>query len=78
MITTNPTNKDLEIGYLQHGTGTNGPFRTESVHIKHEYADNYKAWFEGRWRVIHHTPKTANGYHIIFHGERIPLTGWSM
>ena len=37
-----------DIGYLQHGSGTAGPFRTESVRIKNEYADKWLAFFEGK------------------------------
>ena len=39
-------------GYLQHGTAP-GPFRTEEVTIRHLYADNYEAWYEGKWRMVH-------------------------
>lgn len=34
-------------GYLQHGAGTAGPFHTEVVSIRNEYADKWLAFFEG-------------------------------
>ena len=40
------------IGYLQHGRGTAGPFRTESVRIKNEYGDRWLAYYEGKWRRV--------------------------
>lgn len=59
-----------EIGYLHHGDSTNGPFRTESVKVKHECADNYKAFFEGRWRKVHIQVKRC---YIVFQGEKITI-----
>ena len=59
---------NLSNGYLQHGSGTSGPFRTEKVTVKHLYADQYQAFFEGRWRKIHMREK---GDYIIFQKEKI-------
>ena len=43
----------LHQGYLQHGSGASGPFRTELVTLRHEGADRYSVRFEGRWRKLH-------------------------
>lgn len=64
------TMQELEIGYLHHGDGTKGPFCTEVVKVKHEYADNYKAFFEGRWRKVHMQVKRC---YIVFQGEKITI-----
>lgn len=60
---------NIDHGYLQHGTG-NGPFRTEKVRIKHEYADKWLAWFEGRWRMVH---IQVNRTFIVYRGEKITI-----
>lgn len=60
-------------GYLQHGKGTAGPFRTEQVAIKERgwpYTGQYLALFEGRWRVVH---VQLNRLYIVFQGERITI-----
>ena len=62
----------IEIGYLQHGAGR-GPFRTESVKVKHEYADNYKAFYEGKWRKLHIQVKRC---YIMFQGEKSQFRSW--
>ena len=59
----------MNIGYLQHGTG-NGPFLTESVKVKHEYADRYLAWYEGKWRRIH---IQLNRLYIVYMGDKITI-----
>lgn len=59
-----------EIAYLQHGTGTNGPFRTERVTVKHEYADRWLALFEGKWRRVH---IQVNRIFIVFQGAKITI-----
>jgi hypothetical protein len=59
-----------DIGYLQHGTGTAGPFRAESVRVKHEYADKWLAFFEGKWRRVHIQVRRT---YIVFHGEKITI-----
>lgn len=56
------------IGYLQHGTETSSPFRTERVSVKHEYADRYSAWFEGKWRRVY---IKVNRLFIVYRGEKI-------
>lgn len=60
----------MDYGYLQHGRGTKGPFRTERVHVKNEYADRWLAFFEGRWRRVH---IQVNRTYIVFRGERITI-----
>ena len=59
-----------DIGYLQHGEGTNGPFRTESVKIKNTFADNWYAYFEGKWRKVY---IQVNQTFIKFQGEKITI-----
>jgi hypothetical protein len=60
----------MNTGYLQHGTGTQGPFRTEAVRIKHEFADRWLARFEGKWRRVHIQVRRT---YIVFRGERITI-----
>jgi hypothetical protein len=59
-----------DYGYLHHGQGTIGPFRTERVRIRHEFADRWSVKFEGRWRRVH---IQVNRTYIIFQGERITV-----
>ena len=59
-----------DFAYLQHGHGTNGPYRTEKVRIKNEGADNWFARFDGRWRKVHFQVKRT---FIVFRGERITI-----
>ena len=59
-----------DVGYLHHGEGTKGPFRTELVHIKHKAPDNWFAHFEGRWRKVH---VQVNRTYIVFQGEKITI-----
>lgn len=59
-----------DYGYLQHGTGTRGPFCTERVAIKHEYADRWLVRFEGRWRRVHIQLRRL---YIVYRGERITI-----
>ena len=54
-----------ETAYLQHS-----PFRTESVTVKHEYADRYLALYEGRWRLVH---VAADRAYIVYRGEKITI-----
>lgn len=58
-----------DIGYLQHGQSP-GPFRTESVPIRHTAPDIWHARFEGRWRRVHVQLKKT---FIVFRGERITI-----
>lgn len=60
---------NLDTGYLMHGSG-NGPFSTESVRVKHEYADRWLAFYEGRWRRVH---IQLRGMYIVAQGERIKI-----
>lgn len=60
----------MDYGYLQHGTGTNGPFRTEKVTVRHLYADRWEARFEGRWRKVHMQVKRT---FIIYRGAKITI-----
>ena len=57
-------------GYLQHGHGTAGPFRTEHVPIRCEWGDRWQARFEGRWRRVH---IRISGLFIVYRGERIRI-----
>ena len=59
-----------DCGYLQHGHGTAGPFRTESVPIRNEWGDRWQALFEGRWRRVH---IRIGGLFIVYRGERIKI-----
>lgn len=61
------------VGYLQHGKGTNGPFRTEQVNVKQgewPKAHTWLAFFEGRWRVVQ---VQVNRTYINFRGEKITI-----
>jgi hypothetical protein len=70
MANTNTTASGKpEIGYLQHGTQP-GPFRTERVIVKHEYADRWLALFEGKWRRVH---IQVNRTFIVYRGEKITI-----
>lgn len=57
-------------GYLHHGSGTAGPFRTESVPLRHTAPDTYHARFEGRWRLVH---VQLRRLFIVYRGERITI-----
>lgn len=58
-----------EYGYLQHGQSP-GPFLTEAVRIKHLYADQWQAWYEGKWRTVF---VQVNRTYIRVKGERITI-----
>ena len=58
-----------DYGYLQHGLGA-GPFRTERVSVKNEYADRWLAFYEGKWRRVYIQIKRL---YIVFQGEKITL-----
>lgn len=60
----------MDKGYLQHGAGTAGPFRTESVSVKNEYGDRWLAFFEGKWRRVHIQLRRT---FIQYRGERIKI-----
>jgi len=59
-----------DIGYLHHGEGTHGPFRTESVRVKNEYLDRWLAWFEGRWRRVRIQVRRT---YIVYQGQKITI-----
>lgn len=61
---------NADYGYLQHGAGTAGPFRTERVQVKNEYGGRWIAWFEGRWRLVH---IQLHRTWIVYQGERITI-----
>lgn len=63
-------NSAPDYGYLQHGKGTNGPFRTERVTLRHCGADNWAARFEGAWRKVH---IQVNRLYIVYRGEKITI-----
>lgn len=60
----------VDIGYLHHGEGTHGPFRTESVRVKNEYLDHWLAWFEGRWRRVRIQVRRT---YIVYQGQKITI-----
>ena len=66
---------ELDVGYLHHGEGTKGPFRTEEVKIKNEYGSRWLAWFEGRWRRVHIQVKRT---YIVYQGEKITIQIWGV
>jgi len=59
-----------DYGHLQHASGPRGPFRSERVSVKHEYADRWLALFEGRWRRVHIQVRRT---YIVYLGEKIPI-----
>lgn len=59
-----------DVAYLQHGKGTTGPFRTESVPLRHECLDSWSVRFEGRWRKVH---IQINRLYVVYRGERITV-----
>jgi len=62
-----------DYGYLQHGQGTAGPFRTERVRVKPDswpHTGQWLAWFEGKWRRVH---VQVNRTYIVHQGERITI-----
>jgi hypothetical protein len=61
---------DRDCGYLQHGQGTDGPFRTERVNVKHQAPDIWHAYFEGAWRKVHVQIRRT---YIVYRGERITI-----
>lgn len=61
---------DGDYGYLQHGAGTTGPFRTERVPVRNEFGDRWAARFEGKWRRVH---IQLNRTFIVYKGERITI-----
>jgi hypothetical protein len=66
---------DRDYGYLQHGHGTNGPFRTERVTVKHQAPDIWHARYEGRWRKVH---VQLNRLFIVYRGNRITIQIWGV
>lgn len=57
------------IAYLQHGEGQ-GPFRTEAVAAKNEFADRWLVLFEGKWRRVH---VTVDRLYINYLGTKITV-----
>jgi hypothetical protein len=60
-------------GYLQHGAGTSGPFRTERVSIKPADWPRTGEWlarFEGKWRLVH---VKVRRLFIVYRGERVTI-----
>lgn len=58
------------VGYLYHGQGTQGPFRTEGVSVRNDKPGAWQANFEGTWRRVHFQ---AGKTFIHFQGERIAI-----
>lgn len=59
-----------DIGYIQHGAGTAGPFCTERVAVKNEYGDRWLVRYWGRWRRLH---IQVGRTYIVCHGEKISV-----
>lgn len=60
-----------DCGFLQHGEGTAGPFRTERVPVRWVGSgSDIEALFEGRWRKVHIQVRRT---YIVFLGERITI-----
>lgn len=64
------SNNEKDYGFLQHGQGTKGPFRTERVSLKHVPPDNWFARFEGRWRKVR---MSTSRLWIVYRGEKITI-----
>ena len=60
----------IDTGYLQHGHGAPGLFRTERVTVKMRHPFDWFAHFEGKWRKVH---TQVNRTYIVFQGERITI-----
>lgn len=58
-----------EVGFLQFGAAP-GPFQTVKVVVKHEYADNWLAFYEGKWRKVNIQVRRT---YIVVNGERITI-----
>ena len=58
------------IGFLRHGHGTEGPFCTERVRIRHQFLDRWQAYYAGAWRRAH---LQVNRTYIVHRGERITI-----
>lgn len=73
------------IVYLQHGHGTDGPFRTESVESREDWrpqprrgnvtAARIMVLFDGRWRRVYSDRSVPVPHFIRYHGGRIAVTG---
>lgn len=73
--------------YLQHGYGTNGPFRTESVEVRESWtrqkprgnvrACRFMVLHASRWRRLYsdYTPGLPMPHFIVVDGERVTVTG---
>ncbi len=78
----------MQTFYLQHGHGTRGPFRTESVQAREDWKPQHKrgsvvacrfqVLFNGRWHRLYsdHAPSARGMPHFIkSRGERIAVSG---
>lgn len=72
--------------WLQHGSGTRGPFKTEAVPAKQHGAPQrrraglvvtrFMVKFEGRWRRVYSDKRRSEYPHFInYGGERIAVSG---
>jgi hypothetical protein len=64
---------DSDFGYLHHGKGTAGPFRTERVSVRlrgYPYTGQWCAFFEGKWRAVR---VQVNRTFIVYRGEKIAI-----
>lgn len=63
-----------DYGFLQHGQGTKGPFRTERVPVKlsgwRPSGQCWLAFFEGRWRVVRVQVRRT---FIVYRSEKITI-----
>lgn len=65
----------FDYGYLQHGTGTAGPFRTERVHVKPRgwpHAGEWLALYSDRWRVVRVRSVKGSPF-IVVQGKKINI-----
>ena len=76
----------MQTFYLQHGRGTAGPFRTESVRVKESWkpqprrgtvtACRYMVNWYGRWYRVYSDHAARSFPHFIrYRGERIIVDG---
>ena len=63
----------MQIGYLQHGKETPGPYVTEVVGVKQDVwpnADKWLARYENKWRRVF---VQVNRTYIKYNGEKITI-----
>jgi hypothetical protein len=75
----------MRIFYVQHGSGTAGPFRTESVEAREDWkpqarkggvtACRFLVKYNGRWHRLYSQQGMAFPHFIRSNGERLIVTG---